>query len=321
MEDSILKILLTSSVIANLVTSTFNLAKGFQKDKIDNVVNERKGWREKIREIAVKIEGACKCNIKNVLSELKVRLNAYGMKSNSDYEKDGHIWGIIRKMENTDYNQKEYSGDFEVDKKLLVEYLSLLLKYDWERSKNEVFGNIKIYAFDVIFWIGFVVLLFMYSLNKMYGCLFLFLIIYLNYICFEDKLEKIRKDKLGIGKGILMGIVILIGVGILRVIGIEVISILKEISTLKDTLIVALKNILIGIDILMEILMFKEIVIDNQVLTNVLVYSIVLLIFGFIRIKEKIKRIENENNYKLSVEELENKYNKYKLKNKNVVKD
>ena len=45
-------------------------------------------------------------------------------------------------------------------KKLLIEYLSLLLKHDWERSKNEIFGNIKIYAFDVVFWIGFIVLLF-----------------------------------------------------------------------------------------------------------------------------------------------------------------
>lgn len=166
MEDNILKILLTSGVVGTLITVILQLTQGFQKDKIDNVINERKAWREKIRAIAVKIQGSYKCDIKNILSELKVRLNAYGIESENDYKKDTHIWDIVRKMENTDYNQKEYSGDFEVDKKLLVEYLSLLLKHDWERSKNEIFGNIKIYAFDVVFWIGFIVLLFMFSFDK-----------------------------------------------------------------------------------------------------------------------------------------------------------
>lgn len=45
MEDNILKILLSSGVIANLVTSIFNLTQGFHKDKIDNVIKERKSWR------------------------------------------------------------------------------------------------------------------------------------------------------------------------------------------------------------------------------------------------------------------------------------
>lgn len=42
MEDNILKILLSSGVIANLVTSIFNLTQGFQKDKINNITKERK---------------------------------------------------------------------------------------------------------------------------------------------------------------------------------------------------------------------------------------------------------------------------------------
>lgn len=58
MEKNILEILLSSGVIANLVTSIFNLTQGFHKDKIDNVIKERKSWREKIREIALNLENA-----------------------------------------------------------------------------------------------------------------------------------------------------------------------------------------------------------------------------------------------------------------------
>lgn len=64
--------------------------------------------------------------------DLKVHINAYGKNSN-DVMKDSHIWEVIDKLE----NQEEY----EQLKKLLVLYLSTLLKMDWERSKEEVRGN------------------------------------------------------------------------------------------------------------------------------------------------------------------------------------
>lgn len=148
--------------LLNLVTSIFNLTQGFHKDKIDNIIKERKSWREKIRAIASNLEKARSYyEIRGYLEELKVRLNAYGigLKDNNDvkyYKIDAHIWRIIENIEKNKNSLNE-------NKKLLIEYLSLLLKHDWERSKNEIFGNIKIYAFDVVFWIGFIVLLFTYS--------------------------------------------------------------------------------------------------------------------------------------------------------------
>ena len=125
MEKNILEILLSSGVIANLVTSIFNLTQGFHKDKIDNVIKERKSWREKIREIALNLENAYNYSqIKNLLVELKVLLNAYGIKGGSDYNQDVHIWQVIKKIEDD-------TGSFEKNKELLIKYLSLLLKYDW----------------------------------------------------------------------------------------------------------------------------------------------------------------------------------------------
>lgn len=273
MEDNILKILLASGVIANLVTSIFNLTQGFHKDKIDNVIKERKSWREKIRSIAAKIQGSCKCDIKNVLSELKVRLNAYGIESESDYKKDTHIWGIVRKMENTDYNQKEYSEDFEVDKKFLVEYLSLLLKYDWERSKNEVFGNIKIYAFDVVFWIGFVVLLFIFSFDE-WIIQSIFLVVCLIFM-FAVKLIGEKKIK-ELDSRLLIVVIILLIVVIIILLFENKIQILENIFT------------------------------DKVFIKTFIIYVVMIGIFLWIRIKEKKKQSENEENYELKVKDITN---------------
>lgn len=115
--------------LLNLVTSIFNLTQGFHKDKIDNIIKERKSWREKIRAIASNLEKARSYyEIRGYLAELKVRLNAYGigLKDNNDvkyYKIDAHIWRIIENIEKNKNSLNE-------NKKLLIEYLSLLLKHD-----------------------------------------------------------------------------------------------------------------------------------------------------------------------------------------------
>jgi hypothetical protein len=47
---------------------------------------------------------------------------------------DAHTWSTIDKLEKRD-------GDFQQLKKILILCLSMLLKRDWERSKEEVRGN------------------------------------------------------------------------------------------------------------------------------------------------------------------------------------
>ena len=67
-------------------------------------------------------------------------------------------------------------------------------------------------------------------------------------------------------------------------------------------------ELFIVVGILLIIKMLKWILIDNQIFINILiVYSIMILSSGFIRIREKIKRIDNQKEYKLGVEHLQKK--------------
>ena len=52
------------------------------------------------------------------------------------YLNDAHIWKLIDELENPESIEK-----FEDNKKKLFLYLSALLKYDWERAKQEVKGS------------------------------------------------------------------------------------------------------------------------------------------------------------------------------------
>ena len=63
-----------------------------------------------------------------------MRINTYG-KYSKDYLKDCHIWESIYILENKEERT-------EKQKNRLIDYLSLLLKYDWERSKIEASTSI-----------------------------------------------------------------------------------------------------------------------------------------------------------------------------------
>lgn len=61
---------------------------------------------------------------------LEVNINSYGKVLEDDYEKDSHIWREIEELKRIDKKK-----EFNVHKELLIYYLSLMLKEDWERSK------------------------------------------------------------------------------------------------------------------------------------------------------------------------------------------
>ena len=78
------------------------------------------------------------------INKLRTRINAFGYNQNIKhgnyyYMSDGHIWDLL----------DDFSYD-EQDLKKLSFYLELLLKYDWERSKNEVKVD------NIFFWNIFV---------------------------------------------------------------------------------------------------------------------------------------------------------------------
>ena len=83
-----------------------------------------------------------------ILVSLKTRINAYGIDQNN-LNADAHIWKLIDKINIC--REEEYANL----KEQLINYLSLLLKYDWERSKSEVYGEpIKILVYTIYLFAG-----------------------------------------------------------------------------------------------------------------------------------------------------------------------
>lgn len=136
----------TPEVIIAIVTGVFSiitvLLKMNRETRLSRVTDERTKWRKEIRKIVknlsiVDFDNMDKNNeiilIEN-LASLKMRLNSYGA-GKKDYLKDSHIWDSISKLEDKEIRNND-------EKSKLIEYLSLLLKYDWERTKHESSINV-----------------------------------------------------------------------------------------------------------------------------------------------------------------------------------
>lgn len=143
-----LEMILASSLVATVVTVIFQYLANKKSDNLKYITNERIQWRQELRSIAEEIQTANKQNIEKVLVKLKVRINAYGISVPDDYERDGHLWLIMRIME-----KEENVERFEMHKELLINFISLLLKQDWEKSKEEVKGNM-INTILIIMYVG-----------------------------------------------------------------------------------------------------------------------------------------------------------------------
>lgn len=108
------------------------------------MTNERAKWREEIRKISVLLPSTSRCDVVDVIKWLVPYLNPYGRNSiEKPFLKDGHIWEVIDSIDVMTRDDEEYmdaGGDQELfaKTKLLRDYLVLLLKFDWERSKREV---------------------------------------------------------------------------------------------------------------------------------------------------------------------------------------
>ena len=121
MESNVLATVLTSSVVAGVISSLVAYFQFHKNNKLVYITNERKAWRSDIRRIAEEIEAATGYeDIRKPLVELKVRIKAYG-KNTDDVKKDSHIWKVIERL------QKQ-NDDFDEAKQLLILYLSTLLK-------------------------------------------------------------------------------------------------------------------------------------------------------------------------------------------------
>lgn len=139
------------SAIASVIGTIISFIMFRKSTKLKYITKERKEWRCAIREIVEKLENCVYDDRNKILVLLKTRINAYGINSKNKLA-DSHIWEIIHKVEQC---KKE---EFPILKEKLIEYLSLLLKYDWERSKKEVYGEPRLalaYLMDIFatgFW-------------------------------------------------------------------------------------------------------------------------------------------------------------------------
>ena len=124
--------ILGSSVIVAMIAFISSLIMSSKQNRLQYITAERKEWRERIRSIEKRLGTSSYKETLQIINELKANINSYG-KDEKIILKDSHIWDIIEKIESTNYNKKSLA----MDKKKLIDYIVLLLKYDWERSKKE----------------------------------------------------------------------------------------------------------------------------------------------------------------------------------------
>jgi len=149
--------LLTPTMLVAVVSGTLAFIQFQKSNSLKYITEERQKWRTEIRDIIVKIEESDDVNtIRPNLSFLKSRINAYGLTHSKSYNKDFHIWQTIKQLE-----KPKNDEFFQFDKQLLINFLALLLKSDWERSKIEVEGNRKSNFNDLLFIISIILFVFM----------------------------------------------------------------------------------------------------------------------------------------------------------------
>lgn len=157
-----IQVVLEASAVATVIGAGISYLTFRNSSKLTYITQERKEWRAEIRKIAEKLEECPYENRKQVLVKLKTRINAYGKFENRPNNegnplKDAHIWDCIQMIETC---PKEKYDEL---RELLIELLSLLLKDDWERAKQEVTGE----PARVIAWFLFIlaVVFFMKNIN------------------------------------------------------------------------------------------------------------------------------------------------------------
>lgn len=138
--------LLSGAGIGAVLSAFLVFINNSKKNKLDFVTKERSEWRREIKSIIVDLLSGNNRNF--AINRLKTQLNPYGRNIEENnyefYMNDGHIWKLL---DNFDYSSKNVI--------ILAKYLELLLKYDWERSKNEVIFDyqtliIKLFRFFLL---------------------------------------------------------------------------------------------------------------------------------------------------------------------------
>ena len=140
--------LLSAFGIGSIVSALFAFMQSSKRNQLDYITKERSEWRKEMKSIIVDLLNGE--DRRSAISRLKTQINPYGYdrnnKCNNDYYmNDGHIWTLL--------NHFDYSDE---QSQKLSQYLQLLLKHDWERSKSEV-GINNVYIWNILRW-GLIIL-------------------------------------------------------------------------------------------------------------------------------------------------------------------
>jgi hypothetical protein len=116
-----MEFLLASAVVAALVSALFSVLTTERAIAAANVIQERKDWRNKIRELAIEVHNALVVQTPATLDELRAR---FSLLVNPHDAMDQQIVALIQ------------AGNVNCTDEF-TQRLALLLKHDWERAKHE----------------------------------------------------------------------------------------------------------------------------------------------------------------------------------------
>lgn len=191
-----MEIILGSVVLSAIISGIVSIYTYSRKHKLKYITKERKEWREEIRKCSEELRNLSYSKTLKICDRLKVRINAYGKRYSNRYTDDAHIWEVIDGIEKGKCDQNK----LHKLQLILQEYLALLLKSDWERTKKEVSGD-NLREVEVVLWIisavlyvvGLVYNVYLWKIqwsNEIVSQIITCVIIYIFVISFFAFLEK-----------------------------------------------------------------------------------------------------------------------------------
>ncbi|MBX9075493.1 hypothetical protein HCG65_02885 [Streptococcus anginosus] len=135
--------LISALGIGAILSAIFTFMQSNKRNRLDYITKERSEWRRQLKQILVDLIDDSKKE--TAIAQLKSQINPYGR--NGDFKgtkayfmREGHIWDLLE------------DDTSEIDNEKLSFYVELLLKYDWERSKNEIKYQVSNFLYSLFRW-------------------------------------------------------------------------------------------------------------------------------------------------------------------------
>ncbi len=138
-EIELIVAIISSLSIGSIIGSYLQKRINDKNNSLKHITDERRKWRERIRELIPQLRNDNNVNVEKIASELQIRLNP----------EDPKDLYIVKKLKNLSQN----SADKNKLKDEIENAVSFLLKHDWERVKIEsayfYFNPVRIILFAI----------------------------------------------------------------------------------------------------------------------------------------------------------------------------